>query len=517
MRWSLFACLLLVGCELPTVVSSSPDDDDDDVTEVPEPCEEVAWYADADGDGHGDPDSTLWACEAPVRTAAQADDCDDGDPFIRPGVEEICDGRDQDCDGAIDEDAVDTTEFFADADGDGFGSRSLGASCEPPPGASDLDGDCDDSDPDIHPDVREPICSLVDLDCDGRAGSAATQGGKAFATIQEAIDAAPERGQVLVCPGRWVESLTVSQGIRLMSTTGDFADVQIVAPDGQRVLQGSGSAISLRGLNLVGTGRAVAQEGGIARLHSNVLEIEDCRFDNGRASADGGILWWRGRTSSRGTGASISMTDTVFASSRAANDGGALYLLPGESGGVSIERVVFQDNSAGRHGGAVFVEEVAGSAVTWKSTISSRNEAQRGGSLYTTSSGAGSATTVLSSRSNDEVGGAYVSGRRLVLDGVTIRRASGAAAASAPRLTANDVLIEDASEEALDADELTVEDSVLLRNGVGARAGDDLRFTNVDVGTGANANDSDVRFAGRSFDFSGVVDARCSGSGCVEL
>jgi len=44
----------------------------------------IAFYADADGDGYGDPGDETVSCEAPVDTVANADDCDDANALVRP-------------------------------------------------------------------------------------------------------------------------------------------------------------------------------------------------------------------------------------------------------------------------------------------------------------------------------------------------------------------------------------------------------------------------------------------------
>ncbi|MBA2322139.1 MAG: hypothetical protein H0V89_13420, partial [Deltaproteobacteria bacterium] len=58
------------------------------------------WYADADGDGHGDPLLPVDALWRPAGTAGDDADCDDGDAAFSPTAGEVCgDGIDTDCDG----------------------------------------------------------------------------------------------------------------------------------------------------------------------------------------------------------------------------------------------------------------------------------------------------------------------------------------------------------------------------------------------------------------------------------
>jgi hypothetical protein len=58
------------------------------------------WYADADGDGVGDPATAQAACEAPVDAVTDGTDCDDTASDVYPGATESADGIDSDCDGA---------------------------------------------------------------------------------------------------------------------------------------------------------------------------------------------------------------------------------------------------------------------------------------------------------------------------------------------------------------------------------------------------------------------------------
>ncbi|HNC96109.1 MAG TPA: putative metal-binding motif-containing protein, partial [Myxococcota bacterium] len=61
-----------------------------------------SYYADADGDGHGDPSLVTVACTPPSGVVAQADDCDDSEALAWTGAVEVCgDGVDQDCDPTL--------------------------------------------------------------------------------------------------------------------------------------------------------------------------------------------------------------------------------------------------------------------------------------------------------------------------------------------------------------------------------------------------------------------------------
>ena len=130
------------------------------------------FYADADGDGYGDPDADEAACAEPSGYVEDDGDCDDGDAAISPDADEVCDDVDNDCDGDIDDadSSLDTgtgLTWYADADGDGFGDPGVVQdACEVPSGYVADDTDCDDGNADANPDGEE-ICSGADADCDG--------------------------------------------------------------------------------------------------------------------------------------------------------------------------------------------------------------------------------------------------------------------------------------------------------------------------------------------------------------
>jgi hypothetical protein len=113
-------------------------------------CDGSVGYADADGDSFA-------ACE----------DCDDGREDVYPGADEYCDEADNDCDGSTDEDALDVTPWYADADADTFGDPAVSLDeCAAPAGYVADDTDCDDSDSAIYPGATE-VNDGVDNNCDG--------------------------------------------------------------------------------------------------------------------------------------------------------------------------------------------------------------------------------------------------------------------------------------------------------------------------------------------------------------
>lgn len=141
--------------------------DDDCNGEVDEPsAESPVAYIDADGDGHGDPSTLTALCPGVSGLVEVGDDCDDTNPAISPSAFERCNGVDDNCDGAVDLDPIDSVSRFLDQDDDGYGSTSAPA-CPDDPAYSDLQGDCDDSDPSISPGAIELPADGLDQDCDG--------------------------------------------------------------------------------------------------------------------------------------------------------------------------------------------------------------------------------------------------------------------------------------------------------------------------------------------------------------
>ena len=134
------------------------------------------WFLDYDDDGHGSPTHTVFSCVAPSGYVALATDCDDLHASSNPSQSEICDGLDNNCDDAIDNNASNAMTFYVDGDDDGFGSETeTTVGCSMPEGFADNTMDCDDSNPDIHPNASE-VCDTVDNNCNQNIDEEPTDG-----------------------------------------------------------------------------------------------------------------------------------------------------------------------------------------------------------------------------------------------------------------------------------------------------------------------------------------------------
>ncbi len=207
------------ACEQPsgTVQDEGPglddcDDEDADVhpgadeicDEIDNDCDELvddedaeivgadSWYEDADGDGYGNAfGDIVEACEQPsgYTTEELATDAEDNNADSYPGADEYCDEVDNDQDGEVDEDAVDASTWYRDADEDGYGDDSdTLAECEQPSGYVAKGGDCDDGDAAYNPGAKEDDCTDPnDYNCDGSTGYA-DDDGDGYAACEECDD-----------------------------------------------------------------------------------------------------------------------------------------------------------------------------------------------------------------------------------------------------------------------------------------------------------------------------------------
>ncbi|MCP4808912.1 MAG: hypothetical protein GY913_00315 [Proteobacteria bacterium] len=158
------------------------DNDCDGAIDEPDAADASTWYADTDGDGFGDADSSTPSCTQPSGYVGDDTDCDDTDGDTNPGADEYCDGHDDDCDGDIDEDdALDATTWYRDADADGYGdATSTDIDCDQPSGYVGDATDCDDLDDTSYPGGVE-VCDGADNDCNGTIDDNPTDGDTYYA------------------------------------------------------------------------------------------------------------------------------------------------------------------------------------------------------------------------------------------------------------------------------------------------------------------------------------------------
>jgi hypothetical protein len=216
-------------------ICETPDDDCDGLVDDEDPSLDLTsalpFYEDVDGDGHGDAGTVQLACTAPPGFATASDDCH-----------------------LFDAEIWQETEWWLDADGDGWGAGSAVWSCARPVDHAPVDGDCDDADPDLHPGVIGTWPSLIGAwqgDGDAADGSGPAAGGvlvdgAGFTTgiYEEAFsfDGAGDRMEIAFTRGGpftlslWVEAAVLPQPFAGVLSTSDTAspdsfELRLLDPD----------------------------------------------------------------------------------------------------------------------------------------------------------------------------------------------------------------------------------------------------------------------------------------------
>lgn len=124
------------------------------------------WFRDQDEDNYGDALTSFRSAKQPRGFVVNKRDCDDNNPDAFPGNPEHRDEIDNNCNGKIDE-GFDTTIWYRDHDGDGFGNPKVSRVSDRKPLDHVADNtDCNDNDNYIHPEASE-LRDDIDNDCNG--------------------------------------------------------------------------------------------------------------------------------------------------------------------------------------------------------------------------------------------------------------------------------------------------------------------------------------------------------------
>jgi len=95
--WLAASSLIVIGACVAETHRGGRKDTDGGVDNDADCAQPTTFFADTDGDGHGDAASTMSACTQPTGFVTTSDDCDDANANRFPGATDVCDGVDNDC------------------------------------------------------------------------------------------------------------------------------------------------------------------------------------------------------------------------------------------------------------------------------------------------------------------------------------------------------------------------------------------------------------------------------------
>ena len=243
-----------------------------------------------------------------------------------------------------------------DTDFDGVGDNDDNCPADPNANQSDVDGDgvgdaCDGCPNDplkIAPGVCG--CGVEDTDADGDGTPDCLDGAfdvpEDFATIQEAIDAAPESAVINVAEGTRSITSTIDllgKAITLRGALGaDNRPATVLDGGGAvRVLicnSGEGAGTRIENLAII---NGFAASGGGMEINNAAPTVVNCRFEGNTADSGAAVYI-------RGNGSDADFLACLFLENTAENRGGAVYVRQANAPRFSL--TIFGNNSAGESG-----------------------------------------------------------------------------------------------------------------------------------------------------------------------
>jgi hypothetical protein len=242
------------ACGTPAGYADNDEDCDDANGDI---NPETVWYADFDEDGYGSDTYSTTGCEQPSGYAADGGDCDEQDTAINPGAEDICNGVDDNCDGTIGAEETDD-------DGDGY------VECDEWFGVDGLQaGDCDDAEGTAYPSNLERCGDGIDNDCDTVVdldGSVPTD----YATIQDAIDNAPEDAHICIDGGTYYEAPFLYENS--ITLVGAYDGTTIIDASGGEMFYVEDSTLTLQDVTLT---NAAGGDGPVVYADYADIQLDD--------------------------------------------------------------------------------------------------------------------------------------------------------------------------------------------------------------------------------------------------